>query len=56
MLGEIRSLSGTLERGEHQYIGYFEQEVKTENQNTCIEEIWNVFPHLRHGQVRAALA
>lgn len=56
MLGEIRSLSGILERGEHQYIGYFEQEVKTENQNTCIEEIWNEFPHLSQGQVRAALA
>ncbi|MCL6574147.1 MAG: ATP-binding cassette domain-containing protein, partial [Bacillus sp. (in: Bacteria)] len=56
MLGEIRSLSGTLERGEHQYIGYFEQEVKKENQNTCIEEIWNEFPHLSQGQVRAALA
>src|SRR3954453_4589965 len=56
MLGEIRSLSGTLERGEHQYIGYFEQEVKTENQNTCIEEISNTFPQLSQGQVRAALA
>jgi ATPase subunit of ABC transporter with duplicated ATPase domains len=56
MLGEIRSLSGSLERGEHQYIGYFEQEVKTENQNTCIEEISNTFPQLSQGQVRAALA
>src|SRR3954453_7916049 len=56
MLGEIRALSGSLERGEHQYIGYFEQEVKTENQNTCIEEISNTFPQLSQGQVRAALA
>src|SRR4051812_39661434 len=56
MLGEISSLSGTLERGEYQYIGYFEQEVKTENQNTCIEEISNTFPHLSQGQIRAALA
>ena len=56
MLGEIKSLSGSLERGEHQYIGYFEQEVKTENQNTCIEEISNTFPQLSQGQVRAALA
>jgi len=30
--------------------------VKTENQNTCIEEISNEFPHLSQGQVRAALA
>ena len=30
--------------------------MKTENQNTCIEEISNTFPQLSQGQVRAALA
>lgn len=56
ILGEIRAISGEVERGEFLHIGYFEQEVKTSNYNTCIEEIWNTFPHLNQAEVRAALA
>jgi len=56
MLYQVAAMVGEVERGEHQYIGYFEQEVKTENQNKCIEEVWNEFPHLSQGEVRAALA
>ena len=56
ILGEIRGLSGEVERGEFLHIGYFEQEIKTSNYNTCIEEIWNTFPHLNQAEVRAALA
>ncbi|WP_062197118.1 ABC-F family ATP-binding cassette domain-containing protein [Massilibacterium senegalense] len=56
ILGEIKPLSGFVERGEHLHIGYFEQEIKTENNNTCIEEIWNEFPSLSQYEVRAALA
>ena len=46
ILGEIHALSGTVQRGEHQEIGYFEQEMKEGNYNTCIEEIWKEFPSL----------
>lgn len=56
ILGEIKPISGTVERGENIYIGYFEQEVKSSNNNTCIEEIWNEFPHFNQYEVRAALA
>lgn len=56
ILGEINPLSGSVERGDYQYIGYFEQEVKKENHNTCIEEVLNEFPSLTQGEVRAALA
>ena len=56
ILGEINPISGTVERGEYQYIGYFEQEVKVANHNTCIDEIWNEFPDLNQAEVRAALA
>lgn len=56
ILGEIKPISGTVERGEYLYIGYFEQEVKSSNNNTCIEEIWNEFPHFNQYEVRAALA
>jgi ATPase subunit of ABC transporter with duplicated ATPase domains len=56
LLGEIQPLSGTVERGEHQYTGYFEQEVKETNNNTCIEEVWSEFPSFTQYEIRAALA
>jgi ATPase subunit of ABC transporter with duplicated ATPase domains len=56
ILGEIKPVSGSVERGENLEIGYFEQEVKSANYNTCIEEIWSEFPGFSHHEVRAALA
>ncbi|MBN3553204.1 ABC-F family ATP-binding cassette domain-containing protein [Fictibacillus nanhaiensis] len=56
ILGEITPVSGSVERGENLEIGYFEQEVKSANYNTCIEEIWSEFPGFSHHEVRAALA
>lgn len=37
-------------------IGYFEQEIKGENRNTCIDEIWEEFPSFSQYEVRSALA
>ncbi|GAC43324.1 ABC-F family ATP-binding cassette domain-containing protein [Paenibacillus popilliae] len=56
ILGEIPAKSGSVERGDHLDIGYFEQEAKEANYNTCIEEIWNEFPSFTQFEVRAALA
>ncbi|TMV51581.1 ABC-F family ATP-binding cassette domain-containing protein [Paenibacillus mesophilus] len=56
ILGEIKPLGGSVERGEHLYIGYFEQEMKGSNGNTCIDEVWNEFPSMSQFEVRAALA
>ncbi|MGC4376918.1 ABC-F family ATP-binding cassette domain-containing protein [Fictibacillus sp. Mic-4] len=56
ILGEIKPISGTVERGEYLHIGYFEQEMKETNHHTCIDEIWNEFPSFSHHEVRAALA
>lgn len=56
ILGEIQAISGTVQRGEHQQIGYFEQEMKGDNYNSCIEEIWKEFPSYSQFEVRAALA
>ncbi|MCL6752875.1 ATP-binding cassette domain-containing protein [Nostoc sp. CCCryo 231-06] len=56
ILGLISPITGKVERGEYQYIGYFEQEVKQANYNTCIEEIWSEFPSMNQAEVRAALA
>jgi ATPase subunit of ABC transporter with duplicated ATPase domains len=37
-------------------IGYFEQETKEANYNTCIEELWKEFPSFNQHEVRSALA
>lgn len=56
ILGQIKALSGTVELGEYLHIGYFEQEIKDANYNTCIEEVWQDFPAYSQYEVRAALA
>ncbi|MBV6715337.1 ABC-F family ATP-binding cassette domain-containing protein [Paenibacillus chitinolyticus] len=56
ILGEIPALSGSVQLGENLSIGYFEQEMKDANYNTCIEEIWKEFPSYTQFEVRAALA
>ena len=56
ILGLIPSLDGTCELGENLQIGYFEQEVKGGNTNTCIDELWTEFPSFTQYEVRSALA
>ncbi|OZM57009.1 heme ABC transporter ATP-binding protein [Lottiidibacillus patelloidae] len=56
ILGEIKPVSGTVTKGEFLHIGYFEQEVKEQNNNTCIEEVWEEFPHFTQYEIRSALA
>lgn len=56
ILGEINPISGAVQRGDYLNIGYFEQEVKEANYNTCIEEVWKEFPSFTQYEVRAALA
>lgn len=56
LLGEIKPLSGEVEKGLKLDIGYFEQEIKEANYNSCIDEIWAEFPSYTQFEVRAALA
>lgn len=56
ILGLIPSRKGSVELGENLEIGYFEQEIKGENTNTCIQEIWDAFPSMNQQEVRSALA
>jgi len=56
LLGMIKPISGSMEIGDYQHIGYFEQEIKESNYNTCIEEVWKDFPSYSQYQIRAALA
>ena len=56
ILGLVKPYSGSVQLGDYQYIGYFEQEADTRNNTTCIDEIWNVFPSFTQFEVRSALA
>ncbi|NLZ80221.1 MAG: ABC-F family ATP-binding cassette domain-containing protein, partial [Clostridiales bacterium] len=56
ILGLIKPISGTVELGDYLHIGYFEQEMKSGNTTTCIEEIWKEFPSYTQYEVRSALA
>lgn len=56
LLGEISPLKGSVERGENLHLGYFEQEVKKQNNLSCLEDIWEDFPHFSQREVRSALA
>ncbi len=56
LLGKIKPLSGKVHLGDYQYIGYFEQEDRGDNRNTCIDEVWQEFPGYTQYQIRAALA
>lgn len=56
ILGQVPSLSGTVRLGDSLFTGYYQQEIKEANYNTCIEEIWQEFPSYTQYEVRAALA
>ena len=56
LLGKIKPISGEVHLGDYQYIGYFEQEDRSDNSKTCIEEVWEEFPGYTQYQIRAALA
>ena len=56
LIGQIPALSGEVTLGEYQEVGYFEQEIKKANYNTCLDEFWNDFQSFSQYEVRAALA
>jgi len=56
LIGELPSLSGTAKQGDNLYVGYFEQEIKSIEDETCIEAVWKHFPSMTQFEVRAALA
>ncbi len=56
LLGKVKPLSGKVHLGDYQQIGYFEQEDREDNNNTCIEEVWEEFPSKTQYEIRSALA
>jgi ATPase subunit of ABC transporter with duplicated ATPase domains len=55
LLGMLPPVSGSCELDHYLYPGYFEQEEKT-GSKTAMEEIWEEYPTMTNGEVRAALA
>ncbi len=56
ILGMIPAISGKSELGDSLEIGYFEQEMSGDGQNTCIEELWESFPSYTQYEIRSALS
>lgn len=55
ILGIIPQIDGKIEHDQFLEIGYFEQE-ESDNENTALEEIWQEYPAMTNGEVRASLA
>lgn len=56
ILGMIPAISGESSLGDSLEIGYFEQEMSGDGSNTCIEELWQVFPSYTQYEIRSALS
>ena len=56
LLGEIPAFGGKVELGDNLFPGYFAQESGRDNSSTAIEEVWQEYPGMSNGEVRAALA
>ncbi|MGL5086830.1 MAG: ABC-F family ATP-binding cassette domain-containing protein [Clostridium sp.] len=56
LLGKVKPLSGEVHLGDYQHIGYFEQEDKSGNTNSCMEEVWQEFPGKTQYEIRSLLA
>ncbi|MCX7746124.1 MAG: ATP-binding cassette domain-containing protein [Clostridia bacterium] len=56
LLGVQKPVAGEVKLDDYLYPGYFEQESGRYNSNTALEEVWNEYPGMSNGEVRAALA
>ncbi|MBQ6907647.1 MAG: ABC-F family ATP-binding cassette domain-containing protein [Clostridia bacterium] len=57
ILGEINPTDGSVKKGEHISIGYFDQKQQNLNDSKeAIEEIWDAYPKMTQTQIRNAMA
>lgn len=56
LVGLLKPFSGEVELGDYLFPGYFEQESSRDNQKTALQEVWELYPSMTNGEVRAALA
>ena len=56
LMGEIKPYGGQVNLGDYLHIGYFQQEISKDNNNTALEDVWKEYPGLSNFEVRQALA
>jgi len=56
LMGLIPQLGGTIERGDYLHPAYFEQEVEARAGVTALDDVWDMYPHMKNQDVRANLA
>lgn len=55
LLGMISPIAGAVEHDQFIQVGYFDQSER-DNERTALEDVWEEFPGMSNGEVRAALA
>lgn len=56
LLGQLPSLSGSVQLGERVQPAYFEQEAESQAAHTALEDVWRAHPKMTQKEVRSALA
>ncbi|MDD7794374.1 ABC-F family ATP-binding cassette domain-containing protein [Clostridium sp. 'White wine YQ'] len=56
LLGLQKPINGEIDLSYYKKIGYFEQELIEDNNNSVLYDVWNVFPNLTQTEVRTNLA
>ncbi|WP_238883891.1 ABC-F family ATP-binding cassette domain-containing protein [Clostridium sp. YIM B02551] len=56
LLGLQKPINGEIDLSYYKKIGYFEQELIEDNNNSVLYDVWNVFPDLTQTEVRTNLA
>jgi len=56
LVNQIEPATGTIQWGTNVKIGYYDQEQTNLNgNNTILEEVWNVYPHMEEARIRTVL-
>jgi len=56
LVGQLEPSSGTIQFGSHVKLGYYDQEhTRLNGQNTILEEVWGMYPHMEEARIRTVL-
>ncbi|REK71475.1 ATP-binding cassette domain-containing protein [Paenibacillus paeoniae] len=56
LVGQLEPTTGTIQFGSHVKLGYYDQEhTRLNGQNTILEEVWGLYPHMEEARIRTVL-
>ncbi|MFF2886613.1 ABC-F family ATP-binding cassette domain-containing protein [Paenibacillus sp. NPDC057967] len=56
LVGQLEPSTGTIQFGSHVKLGYYDQEhTRLNGQNTILEEVWGLYPHMEEARIRTVL-